>query len=464
MSRKGMNEEYERYLLDRVMRKRMTRGEFLRAALKGGMSLTALSVFLAACGGGGGGEETDSLRILTTGEPYGTALKKVGAEWGKAEGIKVTVDQLAYDQTYEKLVLLNQAESTDYDLEVADCIWFATFIYNGWAVNLDEFAQGKSETVDLDAFVPGAVEGYGTDMEGTLFSIPITFGMEIYAYRDDIYSAAGVSSPAKTWDEMNEILPRIHDQEPGVGGIISLPNEQDATYSEWTLRLMGGNLPSNARQFVWDNDFQPIFEDGGEGLTALKYWLDVKPYTQQGVDSAGYADGIQTFSQGQAATMINWAVFFTEFEAPGAPTAGKLKYGLPPQHPDASDPKFYLSTFQLFMNPKSEKKDATYRLMSYLATEEAQEKMLEAGQPDPYLSAPYESGAWLDRFPWFEALWEARGKLVPLNDRVKEYVEMQRVFYEDLQAVWFETKSPEQVMEALPGKLTSFFEERGYLA
>lgn len=459
-----ITEEYERYLLEEFRRGRVTRADFLRRALGAGISVSALGAFLSSCGGGGGGEDAESLRILTTGEPYGTAMKKVAAEWGKTKGIEVSLDQLAYDQTYERLVLLNQGESTDYDLEVSDCIWFATFMYNDWAVNLDEFAKDKATKIDLNAFVPGAVDGYGRDVEGALYSIPVTFGGEIYAYRDDIYKRAGITSTPRTFDELNEALPKIHDLEPGVGAIISLPNEQDATYSEWTLRLMGADLPPNARQFVWDNDFKPIFNDGNRGLTALEYWLDVKPYTQAGVDEAGYADGIQTFSQGRAATMINWAVFFLDFEAPGAATAGKLRYALPPQHVDATDPKFYLSTFQLFINPRSEKKDAAYELMTYLATPEAQEKMLNEDQPDPYLSAPYQEGKWIDRFPWFEALSEMGGKLVPLNDRIKEYVEMQRIFYEDLQAAWFGRRSPEDVMAALPGKLESFFDERGYSA
>ena len=461
MSSQPRSTEYERFLVDELRGGRMTRRDVLRGALAGGASLGALSTILSACGASA--SDDDSLRILATGEPYGTALKKVAADWGKQEGIDVKVDQLAYGQAYERMVLLGRSGSTDYDMQVMDCIWVPTFTGNRWIANLEQVGKGKDVSLDLDAYVPGAVDAYSRDENGTLFSIPITFGMEINAYRKDIYERAGFAGAPATWSELNEdVLPKIHDLESGVAGIVSMPNEQDATYSEWTIRLMGDSLPPNSRQFVWSNDFEPVFQIDDRSTQAIAEWLAVKPYAQRGVNEAGYAEGIQAFAQGKAATMMNWVVFFGDFEAEGTATAGKLAYTLPPWRPGASEANYYIGTFQLAINEASDKKDPAYALMSYLTSAEGQQKMLDAGQPDPYLAGPYQESRWIERYPWFEPMWEARGQLVPLNTGVKEYVELQRVVYEELQSAWFGRAEPQQVNESLVAKVGSFFEERGY--
>ncbi len=105
-----------------------------------------------------------------------------------------------------------------------------------------------------------------------------------------------------------------------------MPGEQDAGYSEWTVRIARINLPPNSNQFVWNKDFHSVVGFKDQGKRATDLWLQIKPYTPPGSNEMGYAESTNAFMQGQGAMFLNCYMIFADVENPDASkVAGKVK-------------------------------------------------------------------------------------------------------------------------------------------
>jgi sorbitol/mannitol transport system substrate-binding protein len=401
------------------------------------------------------------VRIIATGEAYGAAMKFAAEAFTKKTGIKVTIDQLPYADAYNKEVLLGTAGSDEYDIMVLDCIWLPIFVKNKWVQSLEPL-EAKAETkVDWPGFVKGIVDTYDV-YGGERYAAPIDFFIEVLAYRPDLFSKAGLSAAPKTWDEFRTYAEKLNDPKSNVYGVSTMPGEQDGGYSEWTVRLAGLEMPPNANQFVWDKSFKSMIQYKGNGKKALDRWLEIKPFTAPGSNEMGYAEATNAFMQGNAAMYVDWYAFFSDVENPQtSKVAGQVQYVLPPRETLEGQRRDYLGGFQIAIATNAPDPDSAYQFIAFVTSDEGQEIMLENGAPGGYRSNVYSNEKWLKRYPFLAPIKDAE-IFLPLTADFAEYVEMQRLIYNQLFAAWAGQKSSADAMADADQGLNKLMVDLGY--
>ncbi len=430
-------------------------GTTRRNAVLGAIAATAIATM-----GFGAWAETE-VRVIATGEPYGNAMKKAAEIYKERTGVSVIVDQYPYSEAYNKEVLLGSSNSNEYDIMVLDCIWLPLFVKNNWVQPLDPLEANAKQKIDWNGFVPGIVDAYDR-YNGKLYAAPIDFFIEVMAYRADLFEAAGLSEAPKTWDEFRAYAEKLNQPDKGIYGVVTMPGEQDAGYSEWTVRLASLSMPANANQFVWDKDFKSVLKHEDNGKKALDLWLDIKPFVAPGANEMGYAESTNAFMQGNGAMFINWYMTFSDVENPEtSKVVGKVKYALPPRNTLEGQRHDYLGGFQVAIASNAPQPAAAYDFIAFLTTDEGQAIMLENGAPGAYRSFVYDDPKWLARYPFLAPVKEAQ-VMIPLTSDFAEYVEMQRVIYDELFAAWAGNKSSDEAMAKADEGLDGLMKQLGY--
>ena len=424
-----------------------------------GAAVLAAAITLSAFTGSASADT--EVRILATGEAYGAAMKVAAEAYTAKTGVKIVIDQLPYGDAYNKQVLLSTAGSDEYDIMVVDCIWLPIFTKNGWVQPLEPLEAAAKTKVDWAGFVPGIVDAYDI-YNGQHYAAPIDFFIELLAYRPDLFEKAGLGEAPKTWDEFRTYAEKLNGVESGVYGVSTMPGEQDGAYSEWTVRLAGLDLPPDSSQFVWDKSFKSMIAHNGNGQKALERWLEIQPFTAPGANEMGYAEATNAFMQGSAAMYVNWYAFFSDVENPAtSKVAGKVAYALPPREKLEGPRRDYLGGFQIAIATHAPEPQAAYDFIAYVTSDEGQEAMLENGAPGAYRSYVYKDEKWLKRYPFLAPVADAE-EMLPLTVEFAEYVEMQRVIYDQIFAAWAGQKSAADAMTAADADLNKLMTDLGY--
>ncbi len=87
--------------------------------------------------------------------------------------------------------------------------------------------------------------------------------------------------------------------------------------------------------------------------------------------------------------------------------------------------------------------------------------MLEHGAPGAYKNYVYKDPKWLERYPFLQPVADAE-EFIPLTSDFAEYVEMQRIVYDELSAAWVGNKTSAESMDAAEANLEKLFKELKY--
>lgn len=167
---------------------------------------------------------------------------------------------------------------------------------------------GMLEDLSGESFVDNIVPAYKEitqDLQNDsskLFGVPYATNASGVIYNKELFEDYGVKVP-KTWDEFIEIC-QFFEKE----GIIPI----EATYKDaWTLSSLFNPLAGIlADDTLMENrkENKTTFQEGWK--LPLVQLSEVMTYTQKDAMGTGYADGIQAFSKGKAAMLINgtWAI------------------------------------------------------------------------------------------------------------------------------------------------------------
>ena len=176
----------------------------------------------------------------------------------------------------------------------------------------------------------------------------------------------------------------------------------------------------------------------------------------------GYAEATNAFMQGSAAMYVNWYAFFSDVENPAtSKVAGKVAYALPPREKLEGPRRDYLGGFQIAIATHAPEPQAAYDFIAYVTSDEGQEAMLENGAPGAYRSYVYKDEKWLKRYPFLAPVADAE-EMLPLTVEFAEYVEMQRVIYDQIFAAWAGQKSAADAMTAADADLNKLMTDLGY--
>lgn len=221
-------------------------------------------------------------------------------------GIKVEMQQLTYDNGFEKIVT-SIAAGTQPDICEIGSTWLARFAYEGAIRNVDTLMNELADSLILPDMVK---------YNSHYFGIPWMLGTRVLFYNKEMIAnvqSDSTGAPA-TWDELIQISRKIHDPQNGIYGFGMAAGEN---YSPWqkflpVLWQFNGDIADS----LWQN----CLLNSPQAVNALDYYYRFKDVSL--IDRQGQLD--QLFTQGKMAFNISgsWNLALIPKNNP------QLKYGI----------------------------------------------------------------------------------------------------------------------------------------
>jgi len=335
--------------------------------------------------------------------PHYNAARKVLPEFTKETGIKVEVDQLQYLKMRERQTLELTKSKGDYDLISYVVFSKADYVFADQLENLARFFMNpklSDPSYDADDLIDGYVEnigvaggtkGYLPGKTGSLFGIPYGSETSVLGYRKDIFEKHGIAPP-KTYDELMEVVCKVPELEPGMGGMASRAASGHQASHAFLLHL----APLGGR--VFDDAWKPIInnEAGVKAASALKRIIDCGP---EGSQNFGPAEAAASFMQGKSAMFMDSIAFAAQFEDPSkSKVVGKVGWAL---HPEGVRRGSQTGGFGIAIPKNAKNKDAAFLLMQWLTSKKGDKLVAMAGgnpsrfstYADPEVQAKYPYAA-----------------------------------------------------------------------
>jgi multiple sugar transport system substrate-binding protein len=155
------------------------------------------------------------IRIAMFKSPATDAAQRLIPEFESSTGIKVQLEVLPYSDLLDKVQTEFLAQSSRYDVVMADCIWIPKFAASGYLQPVDQFLNNSAltpATYQVSDLIPSVADYLGKyPAHGTTYGFPFMTNSHVLAYRRDLYekylATKGIKEPGKTvstawtWEE-----------------------------------------------------------------------------------------------------------------------------------------------------------------------------------------------------------------------------------------------------------------------
>ena len=273
----------------------------------------------------------------------------------QSETVTVKYQELAADtkQRYAQMVSSLEEDEVEFDVFDAEIVWPAEFAKRGFAAQMDEHVEQAA--MDMSVFFPGTVAAL--TYQDALWGIPKTASAGVLYYRLDLMNEAPSSWAA----------------------LLSIAETQSlAPYGFAANGAANDSLVSVALEFIYAYGGRVLDENGqvtvnspeaAKGLDAMR-----KLYTSEAVPPNMLAmtdnDAYAMFLSGESAMMRNWPYAWAHRAQAASSVSGKFAIApLPAGDAGASS---VMGGVVLMMNAKSEKADAVWDFMQFVASKEGQ--------------------------------------------------------------------------------------------
>src|SRR3989440_5392087 len=227
-----------------------------------------------------------TLHVIMIADPFVPAFQQMGSAFSTLTGARVTVDQFAYDPTYQKEVLACTQHASAYDLLVFDLPWMQKFVPCVDALN-SYLARTPSQLVQYNDFFPVMREG--STWNGQIIGFPFAPYFVLQHYNTKDYKTLGLK-PAKTLADL-------------------VRNARTATKNPKLPSVYGTAMNNQAGSAVGQAFFEYIYSFPGGKPFASEYPGSPHPY----------ADMTPMFASKQGLAVVNLFKRLLSYEPPSAP-------------------------------------------------------------------------------------------------------------------------------------------------
>lgn len=320
-----------------------------------------------------------------------------------------------------------------------------TLMSTGALQPIDQYIEESD--FNLDDFFDSLLNGF--TWEGNVYGLPKDVSTLALFYNKELFDEAGVEYPDQSWTWQDYI---------SAGEKITKDTDGDGKIDQWGMVLTSSL--SRFLPFVYQNEGKFIDVEerkmvaGENTLEALEFYSDLKneheiATTPSGVGAQWLGDALAKGNVGMVLTG-NWTIPYMENNAP------KVEYGtavLPKKEQRAT-----LAFTVAYVIPKqSDKKEAAWKLLSYLTGKKGMTKWTNLGLALPTRHSVTEDFKYQDD-PLRQALmsgidnahpWQFAPGFGPVLDRVNA----------ELQSVMLNGKEPEKAIEAIREKGNKEFQD-----
>ncbi len=291
-------------------------------------------------------------------------------EFTERTGINVEVERLAVPLFVQRADLELASGGDTYDLMHTMYIMSGKWIGAGWCTDLTPFLEdaSASEGVDFDDFLPRAIEPFRRD--AATYSLPWVTDWGMMAYRQDIFDQHGIAAPPATFDELIDVVQRIHSEE--VAGYMGrgqpIASQSVATWPTY-LHGYGGDFFTNV-----PDDMTPLLDSDAAIQATETYGGLLRDFAPAAAVNYSDNDALNSMQQGRAALWIDAFVLFPPLRDPAASTiADTVRFAPVPQGPAGRFPIFASHGTHIPANAKN--KEAAWEMLKWMTSKEMQERL-----------------------------------------------------------------------------------------
>jgi len=226
-------------------------------------------------------------------------LVKTAAEYEKATGNKVTIEEIARESYHDKLTTVFLAGSSDYDVAYVSADWTPEWVKAQALKELDPFINDKaiaSPDLKLDNLQPGVAS---LTFEGKVYGFPSEGDTAWLFYRKDLLEAKGIAVP-QTWDEFLAAAQALNNPPEMYGTLIGAKPDEAAWDFMHYFFAFGGQILDDKYNVTVNN------ETGVKALTFYSELLSKYKVVPPDVATYGYNEILTALQQGKVAMGIEW--------------------------------------------------------------------------------------------------------------------------------------------------------------
>lgn len=215
-------------------------------------------------------------------------MTEKATEFYKLSGIKVTIEQIAYSELKNKMMLDISSPDGAYDMVATTEYWLSEFSEGDWLADMNQFVNDPAlydESFDFEDITASVIEANSID--GKLLAMPWKFNGQLLVYRNDL-----IDTPPTTWEEYLELAKQYTD---GSMAGVSLPLSPNSIMDVYL------NLLYQAGGTFLGEDNKTCNLDSAEAKEALNFLIELNKYSTSGSTNNQWPEASAVFQQGNAA-------------------------------------------------------------------------------------------------------------------------------------------------------------------
>jgi multiple sugar transport system substrate-binding protein len=351
-------------------------------------TLFVLIVLLAATLGIGvvGAQDVSELTIWWAQWSPADYLQQIGNDYEAETGIKVTVVQTPWGDFYNRVGTEWAAKGTSYDLIVGDSQWVGQGVTQGHYVDLTEFmtSNGIEKTV-----TPATLQYYGEYPAGSgkYYAYPTEGDANGWAYRKDLFEdetnmadfeakyGYALAVP-ETWAQLRDIAEFFTGRQEGLYGVgVYTQDDYDAI-------TMGFENIFFSYGCDWMDETNNVLGviNKPECVEALQLYKELYAFAPPGTNDAFFQEMNDTFTNGQAAMIMNYFAFFPALVSDDNPYKDVTGFFVMPKGPDGQQ---FAALGGQGMSVNSyiddTRKQAAFDFLKWFSQEDIQKRWAELG-------------------------------------------------------------------------------------
>lgn len=265
----------------------------------------------------------------------------------------ITIDlQGAPSEEMQDKLLTQVAGGTAPDVAYVDTSWVIDFASRNTLVNLDDY-MSKSISVKPDDYV----QAFRDAMlwEGSMYGAPVDGESTGLFYRTDLFEAAGISAPPKTWEEFRAAAEKLTDTEKKQYGIAMFANEAAYYWYPWLWQAGGRLLSDDGQQIAFNSE---------EGKRAAEFYVGLRDFAPEDFLNSNSYDGRVAFANGTVGMYVAGAWFAGTLREEFPDINGKWAAAPLPQDKQCATT---VAGDALVIFEQSQNKDAAWKWVEFLS-------------------------------------------------------------------------------------------------
>lgn len=348
---------------------------------------------------GQGGEEQPlagtTLSIASMNDPFNYVIEEMLPMFEEETGIDVQMEIIPYNGLRERTMTDLVSGSASFDVITMDIVWMGEWAEAGFIAQLDEYIE--SDNTDMDAFIPGALEGLAY-WDGDTYGMPIGAYHFLMHYRTDLLEEAGMDMPT-TYDEVMQFGSAVQSPSEDQYGI-AVPMVRGAPIVHYSLAYLsgagGGVLNENREPTINSSVAREVYD-------YYEQFLEIGPDGMPSYDWFAVSDAYQ---QGRVAMLGAWNVVSPGFENPeDSQIVGQTEYSVMPTLDEGDEAQVPFGGWSLVINEDSDKKQAAWEFIKWITSEEVHLEYARRGGT-PVRFDTLENEELQAERPWYETVLE----------------------------------------------------------